>query len=185
VEPKLLSDLKLVERFEHVDKQEFEAVYRNYWRLLYDYAFVKTHDQHVAEEIVQDLFASMWEKRDNLHISNLRSYLFTAVRNRVIDHYKQKIFLDLEAAEKSDESSYPFFLDELETALQKGITGLPDKTREIFLLNRFEGKTAQQISACLHMPVRTVEYHITQALRSLKLQLRDFTTLFLLLIFEI
>ncbi|MCE7042827.1 RNA polymerase sigma-70 factor [Dyadobacter sp. CY312] len=183
MEPNILTKIGQVECFEHIDKQEFEAIYRHYWRLLYDFAFVKTHDQHVAEEIVQDLFASLWEKRDSLHISNLRSYLFTAVRNRVIDYYKQKVFLDLDAVERSDETSYPIFLDELETALQNGITGLPDKTREIFLLNRMEGKTASQISACLHVPVRTVEYHITQALRSLKFQLKDFTLL-LLLVFE-
>lgn len=182
--PKLVKKVKPVECSEHVTKQEFEAIYRNYWRSLYDYARLKTHDQHVAEEIVQELFTSLWEKRDNLHISNLRNYLFTAVRNRVIDHYKQKVFQDIETAEKSDDFNYPLFLDELDLAIQKGINSLPDKTREIFLLNRFEDKTAREISALLDIPVRTVEYHITLAIRSLKLQLRDFI-LFILIACEI
>lgn len=162
------------------DNEAFEALYRKYWKKLFDFATIKTGDADVAEEIIQELFVTLWEKRETLQIINLQSYLFTSVRNRVIDHYKQKIFDELDTVEASSVPDYSFFLEELEMALQAAVSGLPDKTRAIFLLNRFEGKTAREISQELNLPERTVEYHITQALRTLKTQLRDYIALFLL-----
>lgn len=168
------NDSELLMRIKVHDNEAFEALYRKYWKNLFDFATIKTGDADAAEEIIQELFVTLWEKRETLQITNLQSYLFTSVRNRVIDHYKQKVFDELDTAEASTTPDYPLFLDELETALHAAVSELPDKTREIFLLNRFEGKTARQIAQELNLPERTVEYHITQALRTLKTQLRDF-----------
>lgn len=156
---------------------DFEALYRRYWRPLYEYAYVKTHDGDVAEEIVQDLFVTLWEKRDSLAIGNLQHYLFAAVRNRVITHYKRAVFAELDSVADPAAPEYATFLDELETALHEAVAQLPDKTREIFVLNRFESQTIQQIARQLRLPERTVEYHITQALRRLKTLLRDYFAL--------
>lgn len=160
-------------------KKDFEALYREYWQRLYDFALAKTHDENVAEEIVQDLFVTIWEKRKELRITNLQSYLFVSVRNRVITYYKQKIFADLDSASDTVAPDYPLFLDELEAALQGAMEQLPQKTRDIFLLSRFEGKSVHEISANLYIPERTVEYHITQALRQLKVLLRNSTAMLL------
>lgn len=149
-------------------KAAFEELYRSYWRPLYDYAYVKTQDGNVAEEIIQDLFVTLWEKRHTLHIQHLQSYLFGAVRNRVIDYYRRKPFSELESVSDLATPDYPLFLDELENAIAQAVAQLPPKTREIFLLNRFDNKTAREIARELGLPQRTVEYHITQALRFLK-----------------
>lgn len=155
-----------------LDRTTFEAIYRAYWLRLYDFALAKVHDVDVAEEIVQDMFVVLWERRFDLQVSNLPSYLFVAVRNRVIDHYKQRLFLDLETLDEAVAPDYPLFLDELEAELNDAVDRLPLKTREIFMLNRLEGQSADEISAALDIPKRTVEYHITQALRQLKVLFR-------------
>lgn len=166
----------------NVDEEAFEAIYREYWLRLYDFALAKVHDPDVAEEIVQDLFVNLWEKRKGLIVSNLSGYLFVAVRNRVMDYYKERLFSDLEAVDHVTAPDYPLFLDELENELEQAMGKLPGKTREIFMLSRLEGKSAGEISRKLNLPKRTVEYHITQALRQMKVFLRSVSTILSLLI---
>lgn len=183
MQPLLLDDSRLLDQLRCHDSIAFESLYRKYWKRLYDFASAKTRDTNVAEEIVQDLFVNLWEKRESLQVVNLQSYLFTAVRNKVIDYYKEKIFSELENVETASVPDYPIFLDELEAAMQVAVAKLPEKTRQIFLLNRFESKTARQISMQLHIPERTVEYHITQALRALRILLKEYIVSVLAIIF--
>jgi RNA polymerase sigma-70 factor (family 1) len=166
----LLDDSQLLDQLRSHDGVAFESLYSKYWKRLYDFAKVKTRDTHVAEEIVQDLFVTLWEKRESLQVINLQSYLFASVRNKVIDYYKEKVFSELENIESVPAPDYPVFLEELEAAISK----LPEKTRQIFLLSRFENNTARQISMQLHIPERTVEYHIAQALRALRIMLKEY-----------
>ena len=179
----LFDDSQLLDQVRSHNSIAFESLYEKYWKRLYDFAKAKTSDTYVAEEIVQDLFVTLWEKRESLQVANLQSYLFTAVRNKVIDYYKEKIFSELENIEPASAPDYPIFLDELEAAMQVAVSRLPEKTREIFLLNRFGSKTARQISVQLHIPERTVEYHITQALRALRVLLKDYIISVLAVIF--
>ncbi|REA64352.1 RNA polymerase sigma-70 factor [Dyadobacter luteus] len=177
-------DTELLDRVVNDDRSAFEVIYRKYWKHLYDFAFLKTNDADVAEDVVQDLFVTIWEKRKSLHIKNLRAYLFSATRNRVIDHYKEKIFSEIDNIEPVAEPEYALFLEELETITQNSIARLPEKTKRIFLLSRFEGKTVREISSDLDLPERTVEYHITQALRTLKVLLKEFITIILPIFFS-
>ena len=163
-----------------LDEAAFERLYRMYWQRLYDFALCKVHDRDVAEEIIQDLFVTIWDKRDHFVVSNLKSYLFVSVRNRVIDYYKQRLFSDLESARDNAAPDYPLFLDELEARLHGAIDELPTKTREIFVLSKIEGKNAGEISKQLDLPLRTVEYHVTQAVRRLRTLLKNVATCLLL-----
>lgn len=181
----LQDDTELLDRVTNDDRSAFEMIYRKYWKHLYDFAFMKTHDTDVSEDIVQDLFVTIWEKRKTLNVKNLRAYLFTATRNSVIDHYKKKIFSELDHVEAVAEPEYALFLEELETLTQNSIAQLPDKTKRIFLLSRFEGKTVREIATDLNLPERTVEYHITQALRMLRVLLREFITISLAIFINI
>ncbi|WP_187293438.1 RNA polymerase sigma-70 factor [Dyadobacter fermentans] len=168
-----------------LQKKDFEALYRLYWQRLYNFALSKTHDRDVAEEIVQDLFVTIWEKRRELRVTNYQSYLFVSVRNKVINHYKQAIFADLDSASDSVAPDYPLFLEELDAALRNALGQLPQKTHDIFFLSRFEGKSVSEISSQLAIPERTIEYHITQALRQLKVLLRNSTSIIIAVIINI
>lgn len=152
----------------NLDETTFEIIYKTYWVRLYQFAVSKTHDQDVAEEIVQDLFVNLWERKEELKVSNIPSYLFSSVRYKVIDFYKQRLFSDLAAVSETIAPDYPMFLEELQNQLHEGIEQLPLKTRRIFKLNRIEGFSTDEIARDLNLPKRTVEYHITQALRHLR-----------------
>ncbi len=151
-----------------IDESNFETIYREYWRSLYDFIRIKVQDRDAAEEILQETFVNLWERRDHLRIINIRNYLFTAVKNRIIDYFKQKLFADLSEVSESPSPDYPHFLDELEESIKMAINDLPPKTREIFKLNRVEGRSVREISVFLKIPERTIEYHISQATKSLK-----------------
>lgn len=168
----------------NLDETTFEIIYRTYWVRLYQFAESKTHDQDAAEEIVQDLFVSLWERRDELQVSNIPSYLFSSVRYKVIDFYKQRLFSDLTAVKETIVPDYPIFLEELEDQLHQGLGQLPYKTQQIFTLNRFEGLTTDEIALELNLPKRTVEYHITQALKHLRFIVKSAIINFIFIIFD-
>jgi RNA polymerase sigma-70 factor (family 1) len=160
----------------------FDRIFRKYWQDLYDFTYVKTQDGDVAEEIVQELFVNLWEKREQLIIRNLRSYLFISVKNRIVDHYRRTADARLDSiAELATSATYPLYLEELEAAFEKAIAQLPEKSQQIFNLKQFENKTTREISKRLSMPERTVEYHYTQATRTLRTLLGNFFSLLIAL----
>jgi RNA polymerase sigma-70 factor (family 1) len=155
-----------------------DRIFRKYWQELYDFAYIKTQDADVSEEIVQEVFIHLWEKRQELAIRNLRGYLFISVKNRIIDHFRQKTFARLDSiADIASTASYPIYLEELEIAIEEAIAQLPENSRLVFNLKRFENQTTREISQRLSMPERTVEYHYTQAIRTLKALLGNFFSL--------
>jgi RNA polymerase sigma-70 factor (ECF subfamily) len=124
------------------NSNSFSQIFRKYWQELYDFAYVKTQDKDVAEEIVQELFIHLWEKRQELTIRNLRSYFFISVKNRVIDHYRRTTFDRLDSIpDLASTTTYPLFLEELEVAIEEAIAQLPEKSRLVFNLKRFENQT--------------------------------------------
>ncbi len=133
----------------------------------------------MAEEIVQELFIHFWEKRRELRIGSLRSYLFVSVKNRIIDHYRQTTHARLDSVAELASTDYPMFLEELEAAIQNAVAQLPEKTQQIFRLRKFEDQTTREISERLAIPERTVEYHYTKARRTLKVLLAGFFSLLL------
>ncbi|GHB54299.1 RNA polymerase sigma-70 factor [Persicitalea jodogahamensis] len=173
------NDRELLSLLHQEDRQAFDLIFRKYWQELYDFAYIKTHDTDVAEEIVQELFVSFWEKRRTLQIGSLRSYLFVSVKNRVIDYYRRTTHDRLDTVTELASVDYPMFLDELEAAIQGAIAQLPEKTQKIFRMKKFEDKTTREISEYLAIPERTVEYHYTQATHTLKALLANFLSLLL------
>jgi DNA-directed RNA polymerase specialized sigma24 family protein len=156
----------------NLDETTFEIIYKTYWVRLYQFAVSKTHDQDVAEEIVQDLFVNLWERKEELKVSNIPSYLFSSVRYKVIDFYKQRLFSDLAEVRETIAPDYPIFLEELQNQLQ------------IFTLNRIEGFSTDEIARDLSLPKRTVEYHITQALKHLRFIVKSAIIHLIFIIFD-
>lgn len=172
-------DCKLLDLLRGHDRQAYAQIFKKYWSKLYDFALIKTNEATTAEEIVQELFVTLWEKRESLRITNLRSYLFTAVRNRVIDHYRYTVHLPLDSIPEIAATDYPVFIGEMEAAIQQAIDQLPPKTRQIYILKRMEDKTTREISEQLGTPERTVEHHYSQAIRTLKALLAHLLSLLL------
>lgn len=164
-------------------------LYERYWYPLYRVAFQKTKSPEIAEELVQDLFVQLWQKRESLAVRRTDQYLFGALKYSVIDFFRSQIvhekfqeYQQFFAAQADfsteDQLAYSDLVGTIETELQK----LPPKTQEVFRLSRFEGQTIPEISQKLDLTDKTVEYHLSKALKLLRSQLRDYSFVWLLML---
>lgn len=162
------------------DEKAYKAIYQRYWRPLFSIASWKTNSQVAAEEIVQELFLKLWENRQNTLIENPEAYLKTALRYGVIGFIKAKIAnAQTELGEASGQAAEQradtnVGLAELSAALENALNMLPEKTRLVFQMSRFEQRSTAEIATHLGLTDRAVEYHITQSLRLLRFELKDY-----------
>ena len=174
------NDQRLLEDLCNGSKDAFEQIFKRYWHPLYVIAKSKvSHDE--AEEIIQTIFSALWEKRASLAITHLSFYLQTAVRNSVInlirsrvtqqkywDYYKT--FIPVQQAITENEVEF----DDLNEAVEEAVNHLPEKSKKVFRLSRFEGRSIAEIAKLLHVSEKAIEYHLTKSLRDLRLHLKDF-----------
>ena len=183
-----LSEKDLLHQLSQDNVGAFKDIYDHYWHKMYLTALKKTQSNDVAEELVQEIFSKIWERRHNLNIENLETYLFTALKYAVISHIRtviksrQNENIDIYAdtfTTNNDEN--PQSTWDLQTALDTALRFLPDKTRLIFEMSRYEEMPHREIASQLDISEKAVEYHITQALKLLRVQLKDFMPLIALL----
>ena len=149
----------------------YEQLFKHYYSHLVHFSYRYAKDVQVAEDIIQDIFVNVWNKRDTLDFTlNFKSYLYSAVRNHSLMHINKTNRVELVdlkfIVEKSDNN--PDVLvesNELEKGLMKIISEFPTKRREVFFLSRFDKLTYAEIAATLNISIKTVE---TQMSRSLK-----------------
>lgn len=187
MEYKILSDELLVKLLRVGEQEAFEEIYRRYWQKLLRSAQFKIRSKETIEEILQDLFISLWEKREKVMIENLEAYLHTSLKYLIINQIKKQILQEkfaeysLQKNILTDDVDESVAFNELSVAIEEAVVQLPEKTQQIFRLNRLEYKSVKEISTLLDTPERTIEYHITQALKALRIHLREFIALSVLL----
>ena len=138
--------------------------------------YVRDKDQ--AEELVQDVFAHLWSKAAGIRIQvSPRSYLFTSTRNACLNFLKhekvEQAYISQavrETQDQGDQVVYEELLERLEAALDQ----IPEKCREIFEMNRFEGKRYKEIAKELNLSLKTVENQMGKALKILRNELGDY-----------
>ncbi|MCL3850398.1 RNA polymerase sigma-70 factor [Parabacteroides sp. GYB001] len=172
-------------------RSNFDQIYVTYYFRMYRFAKEYVLFDEDAENIVQDVFLLLWEKRDVLDIRiSLISYLFSLVKNRCLDYLRHRLVVEeyqqeFKAKLSSLESlNYTLTSEEdIERILTDAINKLPERCREIFLKSRIEGKKNREIAKELDISVSTVENQMTIALKKLKIELKDYLPLLLFLIF--
>ena len=175
-----LPDEILVRLLRTDDEKAYQVVYLRYWRSLFSIASWKTNDPIAAEELVQELFLSIWENRHQTLIGNLEAYLKTALRYAIINYIRERLAKQqVDLADSPDVASAQLAdagvgIEELSAALEKAMGYLPEKTRLVFQLSRFENRSIADIAKHLGLTERAVEYHITQSLRTLRVHLKSF-----------
>ena len=151
-------------------------MFQKYYNPLCNFAASIVNDNKVAQDVVQEVFTKIWDKKDELNIKvNEKSYLFQAVKNRSIEVLrKQKLDVSINKIDYDriynnskaiDEQAQKFMLKEF---LYKSIKQLPPKCQEVFILNKINGLTYQEISEEKSISVKTVENHIGKAYRKLR-----------------
>ena len=160
----------------------FEQLFRTYYQMLCGYALKFIGEPDSAEEIVQDLFYTLWEKRSELQIStSVKSYMYTAVHNKClkfIQHQaveqKYRRYYLKHGSEAETEPDNPANLGEMQQIIEQTLDSLPERCGRIFRLNRFEGLKYQEIALKLSISVKTVEANMGKALRILRKNLKDY-----------
>lgn len=153
------------------NNQAFEALFERYWKRLYTYAYKIYQEPEVCEDIVQEVFVSLWHKNKTSRILNLEAYLLKAVKYKIANHIRDLKFstthlehLEQVAATATAGIEY----QELEHTLLTRIELLPKKCKEVFKLSRLEHKSNKEIAQLLNLSIRTVETHISNALNFLR-----------------
>lgn len=168
----------------------FDHIYVTYYPRMIRFAKEYVLFEDDAENIVQDIFVLLWEKRDVLDIQvSLTSYLFTLVKNRCLDFIRHKTVSEEYAKEFQakqaalEQLNYTFTSEEdIEEIITAAIEKLPERCREIFIKSRIEGKKYKEIAEELNISVNTVENQIAIALKRLKVELKDYLPLLLFLL---
>jgi RNA polymerase sigma-70 factor (ECF subfamily) len=164
-----------------MDKVAFEALFRKFFPALMAFSLKYLPDEDDAREVVHNVFINLWDKRASLDASqSLKSYLFTAVHNRSLNVLRdRKKFSDDDLPELSSEENVHEQLEsmELEERINEAISGLPEKCRQIFELNRFDGLKYGEIADQLGISVKTVENQMSKALKILREKLAKYLSL--------
>lgn len=167
------------------DEKIFEFIFKAYFPRLMAFARKFIEDREVTEDIIQEVFLKVWEKRKEIEEETFHSYLFTLARNACLNHIKhQKIAakyrINLEDKAKEEGLYYAdFFSDpfhqtiftEVQSEIERIIDNLPDQTQKVFRLSRFDGLKNPEIANLLDISLRTVEKHNTRALQKIKVRL--------------
>lgn len=171
----------------------FEKIFKMYFKNLHAFAYTFMKDTDIAEEIVQNVFFRIWEKKDQLQIDDsLKAYLYRSVHNESLNHIKHLKVKNSFQLQYSDhmESSNPdassnMMASELENDIQKAINELPQQCRTIFQMSRFEQLKYQQIADQLNISIKTVENQMGKALRVLRTKLVEYLPFLLFLYYLI
>ena len=160
------------------DQGAFEQVFRAHYRPLCAFALQYVKDSDGAQDLVQELFTRLWQDREKTNITtSLKSYLFTAVRNRCLNIIAAKNRMrplndevdDLEEEETRTEAEH----SERAARVQAAIEGLPEERRKVFRLSRDEGLKYHEIAERLGISIKTVENQMGKALKTLREELVD------------
>lgn len=184
----VITDQSLFDQIRRGNEQAFAGLYNRYVGKLLNTAYQRVQDKDVAEEIVQELFVSLWLRREQIPaLESVSGYLFTILRNRVIDHFRQQTrraaLTDvLEQDLCANQSEETVIYNDLLTTYESHIARLPDKCRAVFQLYK-QGHSVQDIADTLGMGQKTVESHLLKANRTLRIQLKDFTALVVIYFF--
>jgi RNA polymerase sigma-70 factor (family 1) len=175
------SEQVLLENLRKGNVSAFEQIFKIYWKQLYTLAKSKIQSHDEAEEIIQQIFSALWEKRETLFITNLSFYLHTAVRNRIINTIRNTItqekyweYYRAFIPQHQDVTENKIEFDDLNEAVEVAVNRLPEKSREVFKLSRMEGRSNAEIALLLKLSEKSIEYHLTKSLRELRVHLKDF-----------
>jgi RNA polymerase sigma-70 factor (family 1) len=169
------SDFDLIALLKGDDILAFDTLYARYFGKLYNHAYEKLHDRFLAQEVVQDLFVSFWQNRYKIEVhTSLASYFFTAIRYLIINQFRKQMLYEqkidkmaLTQSQSTNETNEWLDYKDLQFEYQAALQELPEKCREVFTMSR-NGASNKEIAESLNISTKTVEQHITKALRTLR-----------------
>jgi RNA polymerase sigma-70 factor, ECF subfamily len=173
---------ELFDQIKADDQKAFELLFSIYFARLNDFARNVVRDDMISQDIVQEVFVKVWERRDEIETLNLEAFLFRLVRNRCIDYIKHIKVLNNRIRETWITSKYeelyridfignePYVLieEEVKTKIEQTIQTLPERCRQVFILSRMNGLKNKEIAEKLDINIKNVERHLSRALQSFR-----------------
>lgn len=178
------SEIALFSLLQQGDQLAFEEIYRRYWKDLYNAAYKRLPEKEKCQDIVQNVFMSLWTRREELVLENPLAYLHTAVRFQVLKQIARNPQGNFMSETFQQELISPLASDsellekEAKNVITYFIEALPAKRRAIFIMHYFEGLSTNAIATQLHISQKTVQNQLTTASHALRFKL---THLFLVI----
>jgi RNA polymerase sigma-70 factor (ECF subfamily) len=172
------------------DGQVFEKVFKVHFKSLHAYACTLLNSEAVAEEMVQQVFYKLWERKEQVVVhTSIKAYLYRAVHNESMNHLKhrkvksthQTYAMQQQSHQQERNAAEQLAGKELETRIREALNELPEQCRTIFQLSRFEELKYREIADQLNLSVKTVENQMGKALKLMRLKLADFLVLLITL----
>ncbi|MEM0938886.1 MAG: RNA polymerase sigma-70 factor [Bacteroidota bacterium] len=170
------NDLFLFDQVKKGNLSSYEVIFKKYYKDLHRFAFSYVREGTIAEEMTQEVFLYIWEKRKKIEIqTTLKTYLFSAIKNKCLNYIKlelpkqqsmtdiSEVLLNVSTSPKDEGEN-----DRLKRYIQRAIDALPTKCRQIFILSRNAGMTYDEIAEELDLSKKTVENQMGIALRKLR-----------------
>lgn len=174
-----LSDDILVTRLQRGDELAFDAIYTRYWEKLYAIAYNRLKDHGMAEDIVHDIFALVWQRRQEIAPDSLSAYLAAAVKYAVLSYYRKQDSAQKYISQQVQNFQIEPGLDNqlhhkrILQMVHNEIERLPERCRLVFKYSREKGMSTKEIATALNISDKTVENQITKALHHLKTSFRN------------
>lgn len=185
-------DEQLIQQMAEGDRLAFTELYRRYWEDLFITAAKALRGQKEAEDVVQDVFVSLWDRRNELNLQgSFAAYLHTSVRYKCIHYIEKNItrrdylvqLADVGVSSSSPNAEINLQLKEMQQAINSTVAKMPPKMQEVYKLSRQEHLSYKEISDCMNISVETVKKHIQHALRLIRKDIGPYTFIFIILAF--
>lgn len=174
----MIDERDLLRRVKNDDEEAFRQIFEFYVKKVYQFVYGYLKDKFEAEDVTQNIFQKIWEKRLMIDLNqSFSGFLFTIAYRSVIDHIRKEAskkqwdrIRDIDAEESSSHLTADSLLNnhQFESLYQKALNALTPKRKEIFVLSRHEGLSNKEIADKLDISVKTVENHMTAALFTLR-----------------
>lgn len=171
-----------------LDFSAFKSLFQLHYKSLARASYRIISDKDVAEDIVQDIFCKLWEKKDEIQIStSLKSYLYQSTINHSLNHLKklkrsgirEELFVSSNLSEENNAESN-IALKEINEIVKTAVDLLPQACRTIFVLSRFQHLSYKEIASNLGISPKTVDNQIVKALKHLRKHLKAYIKIFLI-----
>jgi len=176
-------EIRLIDQIKRGNEMAFVEIYDKFWRQLFNSGYKRLQKKEIVEGLVQEVFIEMWQKRETLNIhTSLSSYLFTAMKYKVINQIKSQMvkekyvaFVHSKKLSFGSEVEEKIFYKELKKAYKKEVSSLPEQAKKVYELKNNEGMSYAEIAKSMEISVSTVEKHMIKALKILRTNLKNYS----------
>lgn len=172
---------EIIRRLKRDDKSAMDELFQYYYPRLYHFSRSILKIENEIDDILQDVFVKIWLNRHKIsNAETFNSYIFTITKNEVLNflrskmrdqNFKDELLLRSVAEEYQSQNLVEF--NEIKAGIDKIVEGLPEKRRQVFILSRTEGLSNKEIAQQMNISEKTVEDHITHAIKHLKSAMKD------------